>query len=173
MSRSIIFEPKVEDLCAAYALNMSRSWRKSLTRLIPLGLLFAAFLAISVFDKGPRHVTFVAGAMTIFISVTLIFCTIVRFIWLPHFSKRIYTQQKDLHEATELSWDSVGFTATNSLGHATLPWADFYGWKHGKSMFLLYRSEALFNFFPLADPEFAAAADAMEQLLIAADVKAL
>jgi hypothetical protein len=38
---------------------------------------------------------------------------------------------------------------------------------------LLYRSEALFNFFPLTDPEFAAAADAMEQLLIAAHVKAL
>jgi hypothetical protein len=170
---SVTFHPRVEDLSAAYALNMSRTWRKSLTRLLPVGLLFAAVLAISFYDRGPRHVTFVAAAMTIFVSLTLTIYAILRFIWLPRFSKRIYAQQMDLHEATEISWDAEGFTATNSLGRNTLPWANFHGWKRGDTMFLLFRSEAMFNFFPLTDPEFAAAADAMERLLLAAGVKEL
>jgi YcxB-like protein len=172
VSGSVTFIPNAEDLKTAYALNMSRSWKPSLLWFVPIGAL--AGVTIALFDSKPTPggaVLFGVALLLWLCGLVLVFYGFMRFFWLPRFAKRVFAQQKELHENTEISWGPDGFTAANSTGRTTLPWADFHGWKRGKTMLLLYRSEAMFNFLPLAEPAYARAADEMIRHLRAAGVE--
>jgi hypothetical protein len=114
----------------------------------------------------------IIGAMLIWAVVAIGLILLgVRFLWLPRYVRRVYAQQRDLREEIVIQWDDVRFSAQSASGHITVEWNDFYRWQRNNDVILLYRSEALLNFFPTHDPEFRAAADEVERLLTAAGVK--
>jgi hypothetical protein len=73
---------------------------------------------------------------------------IVRYVLLPWRSRRIYRQQKNLHQEFEYSWDESALTVTGKSGYNTTPWHDFLKWRESANMFLVYRSDIMFNMLP-------------------------
>lgn len=173
MSGTLRFTPTQADLKAAYALHIARPVTKALFWLVPIAVMLGLLVASTDREAtGSDELIIIIVMLGWLVTVTLAIYFIVRFLWLPRFSKRIYAQQMDLRGEVDIVWDESGFTATNASGHANLPWADFYRWKRSETMLLLYRSEAMFNFVPLHDAAFVQAADEMVRHLQAAGVKA-
>jgi hypothetical protein len=172
MSGSLRFAPTETDLKAAYALHMLSGSKKRWLIMTAIGLIAGIVVAVITELEKPKDIMLMVGGMLAWaLAISLFLYLFTRFLWLPRFVRRVYTQQKDLQRETDVIWDATGFTAENANGKAFLQWEHFHRWRRSKSMLLLYRSDALFNFLPLHDPDFAQAADEMIAHLQAAGVK--
>ena len=68
--------------------------------------------------------------------------------WLPYRSKKIFKQQKTLHEPYDVEITEDYFASTSSLGFSKISWSDFYKYRVGKDLILVYQSEVMFHMFP-------------------------
>lgn len=69
-------------------------------------------------------------------------------IWIPYKVRRTYRQRKDLQRpCTYLPSDS-GLGAETEGAQGVKPWADYLKWKEGRSSFLLYMSDHMFQIVP-------------------------
>ncbi len=173
MSGALRFLPSEADLRAAYALHMARPKFKQILWLMSFGILLATIFSLLEKEYDPFVVLLVV--LAIWAWMIIVACAIwaaMWFVWLPRFSKRVYAQQKDLRDDTEIAWDAEAFSVTSDSGQSRLAWDGFHGWKRTEDMLLLYRSEAMFNFVPLKDAAFVKAADEIVGHLQAAGVKA-
>jgi hypothetical protein len=81
--------------------------------------------------------------------LTLVVYVIASFgIGIPYRSRRSYKQRKDLQrECTfDPSESGLGFRAENV--QAVKPWSDYLKWKEGRSLFLIYMSDNLYQVIP-------------------------
>jgi hypothetical protein len=171
MSGSLTFTPAEADLLAAYRLAYPSLSSPRIIGFIAFGAVIG--LAIAGIDgfRNARESLIMIGAMTLWAIVVLFVIVVgVRLIWMPRYSRRIFTQQKDLQSPITLEWTDTHFITTAHGGRVEIAWTDFYRWRRNEAMLLLYRSEALFNFVPIGNPEAAKAADEMQALLEAAGV---
>jgi hypothetical protein len=74
--------------------------------------------------------------------------TVLFFAIIPYRSRRIYRQQKSLHQEHQFEWDDqfVYFHSNDIAGKVR--WADFTKVKENRNMLLLYYSDTLFNMIP-------------------------
>jgi hypothetical protein len=160
---SFLYKPEQADLMAAFKLHYPAFPAKKLM----LFLLFAAFVGLSASilsgDSGITETVYVMSSMVAFalITFTILQC-IVRFWWMPRYTHRIFKQQADFHQEIEINWDEAYFITQTLNSHVKTAWKDFYHWSRNDQMMLLYRSEALFNFFPINSAERSKAADSMQ-----------
>jgi hypothetical protein len=172
MSGSITFTPTADHLLAAYRTNYQVYGYKRIFLYFALGLILGIGLVYLDKSWGKTQGWVTIGAALFWCLIVLLALTsFVKFIWMPRYSRRIFDQQRDLQQPVTISWDADRFTTIADSGTAHLKWADFHKWRRTKSVFLLYRSDALFNFLPLDDDEQRAAADQFEQHLKSAGVK--
>jgi hypothetical protein len=172
MSGRLTFTPTVEHLLAAYRTNYKAPGYKRILIYFAFGLILG--FGIVYVDKswGKPQGWITIGVVLLWCMIVLLALTsFVKIIWMPRYSRRIFSQQRDLQQSVTISWDEDRFTAVADSGTAHVKWADFHKWRRAKDVFLLYRSDALFNFLPLDDAERRAAADICEQHLKCAGVK--
>ena len=67
---------------------------------------------------------------------------------LPRRTRRIVQQQKNLHRPFDLWWDADTIFTKSANGDARIPWSDYLKWRENGRLFLLYRSDVLFQMFP-------------------------
>lgn len=88
------------------------------------------------------------SALPFILFAVLAYLVIVYGAWLPYRTKKIYKQQKTLQEAFDSELTEEEFISTTSFGSTRLKWRDFYKYKVGKDMILVYQSDAIFHMFP-------------------------
>lgn len=72
-------------------------------------------------------------------------------------ARRVFNQQKDLHEPFKAVLTEEGFHYSSETGNLFLKWVDFHKYRIGKKMILVYQSDALMRMFPkrwFSDAEF-------------------
>ncbi len=140
----VTYTPTVADTLAAYRLH-SRPGR---ARLVVVAAVMAAgsWVAFSETDRS-------LGSLLITIAVGIVaYGGMAAGIWfgvLPWWVRRVYRQQKNLHEAVTLEWDAAGLRARTGRGQAAMAWADYVKRRENEVVLLLYQSDALFQFVPL------------------------
>ncbi len=172
MSGSFSFSPSQSNLLDSFTLhNLAVPVKR-----IGLYLAFCVLvgLVVSVLS-GDTDVTemikfscfMLALGGVIFVALRLI----VRFWWMPHYARRVFKQQADLHQQIDVRWDDANFTTQTANAFVNTPWSDFHLWNRDDRVMLLYRSESLFNFFPLDSAEGQSAADEIQAHLLGAGIK--
>lgn len=108
-----------------------------------------AFFSWSV----PRHTP--TDILAAFVTVTLVGTALLaalnllsRWLILPIRARRIFQQQKNLQRPYRVSWDAENVQTSSTSGSSKIPWADFLKWRESKQLFLLYRSDVLFQMYP-------------------------
>lgn len=71
-----------------------------------------------------------------------------RFVWAPWRSRRVYKQQRSLHESFQYRWNNQHLSCESASGSARRPWRHYTKWKEDESVFLVYHSDALFEMLP-------------------------
>lgn len=172
MSGSFTFKPAEADLLLALKKHYNRFQVKRVFWFIAFCALVGLAISVFVGNTTPKEMAKVIGGMIVYgIVVIAILQIIIRVLWLPRYVRRIFKQQTDLHQEIDVEWDDTYFTTRTPNSHVKTPWKDFHLWDRGENIMLLYRSEALFNFFPLDDANKRAAADQIEAYLLNAAVK--
>ncbi len=171
MSGSVIYTPVPADLLSAFKLHYPAFQPKRLF----LFLVFAAFVGLAASllsgDTDSLETLKVMAAMVVFGAAIFVTIQLVlRLWWMPRYTARIYKQQAELRQEVEVTWDEIRFSTRSSNAHSDMAWKDFHRWSRNDRMMLLYRSEALFNFFPLNTAEKQAAADSIQLHLETAGV---
>ncbi|MBB6342906.1 hypothetical protein HNP49_003094 [Pseudomonas fluvialis] len=63
-------------------------------------------------------------------------------------AKKIYKQQKFLHESFSYDWSPDGLLVTSDTSSCLTPWSHFVRWRENKDVVLLYHSDCLFQILP-------------------------
>jgi uncharacterized membrane protein YciS (DUF1049 family) len=172
VSNEVTFTPTEAMLGRAFNLHYKGYGKKQLITYFSIGLtLGVAIAAVDGFNDIYKSIFTIAVMIAWMLFILLLIKVIVRFWWMPRYTKRIYAQQNDLRQTTTTIWDEDSFKSHSETATVVTPWANFYQWRRGDGILLLNRSEAMFNFFPTTGEEFSQAADAIQNHLVAAGVK--
>jgi hypothetical protein len=172
VTNEVTFTPTEAMLKAAYSLHYKGISKKRLIGFIIFGIVTGLILAtIDGFTSLSQSMSIIGAMLLWALFVLLVIILIVRYWWIPRFTKRVFAQQKDLQQTATIRWNDAAYETEIASGKITTRWNEFHLWQRGEGMLLLYRSEAMFNFFPTQGEEFARAADAIQNHLVAAGVK--
>ena len=72
----------------------------------------------------------------------------VRYLYVPWWARRIYRQQKNLHESFKYWWDIEQLSGESKSGRGQRPWKHYTKWKENEDVFLVYHSDVLFEMVP-------------------------
>lgn len=117
------------------------------SRILPMALLGLAvgLLLIGFFLSPPWHrawfALWVLGALAGYVLILL-------FVIIPWRVRRLFRQQKLLHETYEMEITAEGFTNSSRRGRASFTWGDFHKFRAAKEITLLYQSDNMFHMFP-------------------------
>ncbi len=78
----------------------------------------------------------------------LLYLLILLFVVMPLRVRRLFRQQKLLHETYQMEITPAGFTNTSRRGSATYGWSDFHKFRASKNVTLVYQSDVMFHMFP-------------------------
>jgi hypothetical protein len=172
MSDELRFTPTAEQLVDAYQLHHRRFGKNRIMGFLLFALLLGVSVAAIEDHQSLANSSIIVGVVMLWaVLVLAIFYLVVGRLWLPRFARRVFRQQNDLHSEVTISWDDRAYTTTAPSGHASCAWSDYYAWRRNDKTLLLYRSESLFNYLPMNDASFRAAADSMVAYLRAAGIR--
>ncbi|MBZ5789653.1 YcxB family protein [Burkholderia contaminans] len=147
----IVFQPTVDDLVHAYRLNLWRRYNwKNLLRtfaimsIVYVVLLFGGFRVASGALPEWRNVWWIAGiAAVVTIGVPLLYHLVMRRV-----ARKIYSQQKTLHQPHTVIWRSECFIVESPTSHEEFRFADLVHWSEDRYVILLYQSAVMFRLIP-------------------------
>jgi hypothetical protein len=168
----VTFTPTEAMLKAVYDLHYKGISKKRLIGFVIFGMVLGfTTVLIEGFTSLFQSLTIMGVVLLWTFFVLIMTLAIVRYWWIPRFVRRIFAQQKDLQETATILWNETSYETEIASGKITTLWTEFYQWQRGESCLLLYRSEAMFNFFPTHEAAFVDAADTIQKHLVAAGVK--
>jgi Zn-dependent protease with chaperone function len=172
MNNEVTFTANEAMLKLAFDVHYKSVIKKSIIGYVVLGLLLGFVVAATDgFTSFPNTLITIGAIMLWTLLVLLVIILMSRYWWLPRFVRRTFAQQKELHQVATIRWTEAAYEVETASAKIMTPWNEFYQWRRGDGILLLYRSEVLFNFFPTESEEFIAAADAIQSQLVAAGVK--
>jgi hypothetical protein len=69
-------------------------------------------------------------------------------VYAPYNLRRQYSQRKDLQRELAFVTSDAGLSIQTDHGAMSTPWQDYLKWKEGRTLFLLYLSDAMFQIVP-------------------------
>ncbi|MES1971310.1 MAG: YcxB family protein [Pseudomonadota bacterium] len=148
--QTISFQPTPEDLLGAYKLNFRATLKsKRVMRAYIGGCSALAGLAAAgawAWDIAPVWIAAAIGFGYWITFLSLIFAS--AYLRLPRQVRRIFDQQKSLHDETTIEWSETGISFTSSRGNSQFLWSDFVKIVRGQDAIILRQSDALMNFIP-------------------------
>ncbi|MCW4462277.1 YcxB family protein [Sphingomonas sp. BT-65] len=166
MHGPIRFSLTADDYVTATRLHMTREfYRSKLIKLTALmGLFYAALVFLTLGQWTWQYAAIAAGLGAVAAAIIVLGIAVTNHIMIARRSRRIYAQQKSLHDEFEFFWDETAFNLATQSARSRHNWADFRQWAEGPDAIILYQSDALFNMLPKrAFPE-EALADIRERL---------
>lgn len=109
-------------------------------------------LRLFIYSSGSSH------ASPYILLAVLVYLALRFFVIMPMSAKRIYRQQKTLHEPYSVEVTEETMHVTSTYGESTVPWQTFHKYKVGRDFILVYQSAAIFHMFPrrwFSDEQFA------------------
>lgn len=138
------------DLHAVYRLHFKASFktRKMRVTLLSCFLFFAIVGMITAQDNGAISLISSSLAYIVFgfIAIGIAWC--VMYLGLSRKARRIFLQQKSLHDKTEVSWSESELNFKSERGSTKYFWSDFVRIVEDRDMIVLYQSDNLMNFIP-------------------------
>ncbi|WP_175965385.1 YcxB family protein [Burkholderia sp. BCC0322] len=158
----IVFQLTVDDLVHAYRLNLWRRyhWKyllKSFAIVVIayIVLFFGGFRVVTGAWLEWRNVWWIAGIA----AVVTIGVPLLNHLALRRAARKIYHQQKTLHQPHTVVWRSECFVVETPTSRETLRCEDLVHWSEDRYVILLYQSAVMFRLIPkrgLAEPQLAA-----------------
>lgn len=146
----VSFQATPEDLLGAYRLNfrVTLKSKRVIRAYVSGGAAFAvtAMAAAWEWDIAPVSIAAAIGLGYWIALLSLIFFS--AYLRLPRQVKRIFDQQKSLHDNTTVEWSETGISFISSRGHSQFSWSDFVKIVKGQDAIILRQSDALMNFIP-------------------------
>ncbi|QXT34755.1 YcxB family protein [Sphingomonas sanguinis] len=95
---------------------------------------------------GAKVIAFLGGVLlwTFFLGIFLS----INYVLLPRRTRRIFAQQKNLHNEVALQWGDGGVSFQSEKGSSKFAWSDFIRIAENRNAIILLQSDALFNFIP-------------------------
>jgi hypothetical protein len=173
MSGQLSFRCSASELEAAHRAHLREISRVRLVVLVFFGVSVGILISwMDGFRSLNTTLTYVAIMLAWLLVVMTVIIVGFRWFWLKRFSNRIYHQQSEFRGDIHVMWDDAGFKTETDSGTFNARWGDFHAWKRTDTMLLLYRSEVMYNFIPLGDPDTVKAADDIVAALIANGIEA-
>ena len=146
----IRFSLTADDYVAATRLHMTRAfYRNKLIKLtLVMGLLYAVLAFVVMGEWTWPYAAVAAGLGSVAAVIVGLGIAVSNHILIARRSRRIFAQQKSLHDEFEFSWDETGFDLSTQSARSRHDWADFRQWAEGADGIILYQSDALFNMLP-------------------------
>ncbi|MFC4822086.1 YcxB family protein [Dokdonella ginsengisoli] len=127
------------------AMKLHGRWS---TRRLLVSVGTGAVAAIALFFLPPAWPA-VAAAGVLGGAIGMLVCYALSWLfYLPWKARRMFGQQKSLHETYELAWDDEGMSIRGRLGQGTTPWDSYLKKKENERIVLLYQSDLLFQMLP-------------------------
>ena len=148
---SIAFQPTAEDLLAANRLNFVATVKsKQVARSYALGGLVLGIVTAYVFSTWQLGSTAIGAAIGVtYWTILLSLILLSAYLRLPRQVKRVYNQQKSLHDITTVRWSDEAISFSSSRANSSFQWADFVRIIKGNEIIILRQSDAMMNFIPL------------------------
>lgn len=95
---------------------------------------------------GGKVLTFFGGVIiwTFFLGIFFL----MNYLFIPRRARRIFLQQKNLHNEVALQWSDGGVSFKSAKGSSNFSWSDFIRIAENRHAIILLQSDALFNFIP-------------------------
>lgn len=143
---AVTFTPTVDDLVAAYQRHHWALFRGRKTRVALAVSLSVVAIALGVLIEDDPVAT-AAILLASLIGGLLLPSTMIR--WrVPVVARRIYAQQRGLHDEIHVAADAAGIAARSARMEGQTPWSHYLRWREDRRVILLYQSDALFQFVP-------------------------
>ncbi|WP_375462821.1 YcxB family protein [uncultured Methylobacterium sp.] len=143
---AVTFSATVEDVVAAYQRHhwaLFRS-RKTLVALVATLSIVALALAILIGDDPMAVAVILLASLLGGLALPPI---MIR--WrVPVVARRIYAQQRGLHDEIRVHADAFGIGVRSATVEGRTPWSHYLRWREDRRVILLYQSDALFQFIP-------------------------
>src|ERR1700754_1842440 len=133
----------VEDMMAAQWVHMRPKRSLAVVGILLLGVAVLA-MADSFLGRHPS----LTSPMNWILPGALGYMAFSVFILIPRNVRRSYSQRKDLHHEISMVITNAGIESHTERGNSMKPWSDYLKWKEGKSVFLLYLSDQMFQMVP-------------------------
>lgn len=147
----IVFQLTVEDLVHAYRLNLWRryNWKYLLKSfaiivIVYVVLFFGGFRVANGAWLDWRNIWWIAGIA----AVVTIGVPLVGHLMLRRAARKIYSQQKALHQPHTVDWRSECFIVGSPTSREELRFADLIHWSEDRDVILLYQSGVMFRLIP-------------------------
>jgi uncharacterized membrane protein len=128
------------------ARRLSLRPRKILRALLYVLLaLLVLFVAYGVYD------TFIAGGTDktwLWPVGFAVYFSLIYYVLIPWTARRIYKQQKALHDPFTLELAEEELKLVSPRGSACMKYKDFHKWKMNEKAILLYHSDAIYHVIP-------------------------
>jgi len=140
----------VDDFIAAQRLHAWQSY-VSVKGLRALLILWAIYFGLAMLLTNlwpvshPAILAVATGAVTIAVAAGI---TGVNALLTPRRSRRLYQQQRALHEPFELRWSGESFELSSGSGSGRHPWNHFVKAVEDRHSLMLYQSDLLYNLVP-------------------------
>lgn len=133
-----------DDCLDALRLNLKpRPWVAVLGWLIAALVLLVLGLSTRAALQGRAQWDNLLSALAIAFLLTWYW------LYLPWRVRRLYRQQRSLHEAFTVVLDAdAGLRFESARGQGLLPWSHIGRWRESRSLFVLYESDALVHILP-------------------------
>jgi hypothetical protein len=145
------FQANQSDVIAAYKLNFRATLKsKRIVRSYVGGCAALAGIGASAaWTWNLMSVLLAAMAGAAYWIVFLSAILFSAYLRLPRQVKRIFSQQKSLHEDTAIEWSERGISFRSARGHSSFDWSDFVLVVIGRDTIIFRQSDALMNFVPV------------------------
>ncbi len=139
----VLLEYQADDYVSALGLHATWSLRRW---LVHVALAFVA--AVVLFVSFPGWPAILAGGVLGGAVGSLVCYGLSRTFYLPWKARRMFAQQKSLHDGYELTWDEDGLSIRGRRGQGATPWSEYLRKKENERLVLLYQSDVLFQMLP-------------------------
>jgi hypothetical protein len=134
------------DYLAAQRLHTRWTWSRL---AIHAAVIVAGSILLFFATSGTRWLIPLGAAMIGGAAAGLAVREVMRRVFLPYRSRKLFAQHKALHPPMTLEWDREALQVHAETGNSRTPWRDYLGRREDRSVILLYVSEALFLMVPL------------------------
>jgi hypothetical protein len=147
---SVSFQATPEDLLAASRLNFSITLKSKrvIRAYIGGGVILAVLAGVAAWQWSIGPVPLIAAIGLGYWVALLSLIFLSAYLRLPRQIKRIFDQQKLLHEETTVEWSDAGISFTSARAYSNFAWSDFIKIVRGREVIILRQSDVVMNFIP-------------------------
>ena len=113
-----------------------------------LGVVLLGLIVVVMASSFLEHRQWLMDPVTWILLGSVAYLAFMAFVWFPRKIRRSYSQRKDFQHEISMMASSTGLEMRTEQGYNLKPWSDYLNWKEGRSVFLLYLSDNLFQMVP-------------------------